>query len=344
MRPIERAVQMPDSFWLDRALGKTRPPYPATFAVLNLLLYTVGLATAAVAGNLGLFLAEPRWILINLFGFVNGTAITYAVRGFDSALSNARSLSTLTDDDFQQMRVKLSRLMTSKFYWLLVAGWLLFSFTHIVLLRQPAWWTRDGYNLPLVIDVLGFLIQGWNGCVLGGMFMFIVPIGLNLAYWRICRPGFFRPEVATPAGTKALSSFARLITGCTLAAVILSALAISIWAQIPSRYVVYIPLVGSAFMFLPTAIIPHYLFHGAVSRARKQRLEAIAAEIQALGTDQGEPSIRDLVALHKLLREEIKTEKGRNWLVDVRTAIELLLVAVVHYLMSVVLRLLHIGH
>jgi len=43
-----------------------------------------------------------------------------------------------------------------------------------------------------------------------------------------------------------------------------------------------------------------------------------------------------------LLREERKAEKGRNWLVDVRTAADLVLVAVVHHLISVLLKLLHI--
>jgi hypothetical protein len=340
-----RETRSVESFWLDRLVRKAGLPYPVPLAALSLIPFAVGLVTAAGTGDLSLFLSEPRWILMSLFGLLSGTAAIYAVRGFDSALCEARSLILLNDSDFGRLRGDLRRLITSNFYWLVVAGWMIFSFVHVLLLRQPTWWTRGAlYHYPLLLDMCGLLTQSWNGCVLGGMFMFMVPLTLNLAYSRICRPGMFSDGVAAPAERKALSAFTRLITVNTLAAAVLSAVAIAIWAQIPSKYVVYLPLVGSAMMFLPAAIVPHWLFHQPLSRARQAKLEMVGQEIDRIGSEDAQPSIGDLVALHKLLREESRIEAVRTWLVDPVTIVELSLAASTHYLVSFVLGLLERRH
>lgn len=332
-------------FWLDRLTRKTSLPYPAFFAVVSLVLYGVGLALAATTGNVRPLLSEPGWILVSLFGFVNGTAVLYAVRGFGSAMQRASWLTGLDDDEFHRARERLGGLATSDLHWIFVAGWFLFSITHVLILGQPSWWSRSGsYNYPLLIDAYGLVAQGWNGCVLGGIFMFVVPIGLNLAYRGVCQEGFLGQKAAAAEGTEALSGFTRLITVNTLSAAVLSALAIGLWARIPSRYVVYIPIVGSAFMLLPTAIIPHYLFHGLLSRARQAKLNGLDCEVETVLGETSEASLSHIVALQRLFREERKAEKAKTWLVDPGTVAELVLAASAHGLVMVVLRLLHISH
>lgn len=324
---------MLDNYWFDRLLRKIHLPYPATLAVVSVLLYGAGVALSVWTENLSQFLAEPGWIILSGFGLLSGTGAIYAIRQFDSALCDTKSLSRLRDDEFQRMKEKLSLMITSNLYWVVVVFWIVFSLSHVI--KGQSWW-RSGvsYNHPLLIDLYGFLIQGWNGCLLGGMFLFTVPISLNFAYARICSLRYFGSEIATEEGVRDLSSFNRLITVNTLAAAVMSVLAIALWAKPAYRYV---PLFGSAFMFLPTAIIPHYLFHTVLSTARREKLDAIAKDIDMIAPERREPSIGDLITLHKLLREEARAEKVKTWLVDLSTVVELFLAVLVPQLISFVL-------
>lgn len=89
-------------FWFDRFLKRARLPYPVTLAVISALLYGAGVALSACTANLTPFLGD-RWIILSILGVVFGTAVTYPVRGFSSAIRDTRSLSRLTDHEFDDM-------------------------------------------------------------------------------------------------------------------------------------------------------------------------------------------------------------------------------------------------
>jgi len=57
-----------------------RSPYWAFFGGLNISLYVAGILLAGTTGNLHRFLAEPSWVLMNVFGFVNGNAVLLGLR------------------------------------------------------------------------------------------------------------------------------------------------------------------------------------------------------------------------------------------------------------------------
>ncbi len=322
-----------EGFWLVRFLGKTRLRYPTALAAITILLYGAGVALCAATGNTAQFLHEARWIVLSAFGWLNGVAVVYALKNFDAASVKAKSFSALGDGEFRRTRADISRLVTHPAYWAIVALWTLLSLYHLI--GERCWWQLGAsYHQPLAVDIYGFVAQVWNGCVLGGMFVYIVPIGLNLAYAKVCSLKYFRSEIATEKGIRALSGFKRLITVNTLAAAVMSVLAIAIWAQATSPY---IPLAGSAFMFLPTAIVPHALFRRVLSKARRERLDALGEQIGGIASEGSEASLGSLIALHKLLREEAMTERLRPWLVDVSAAAQLLLAALVSQIVSLLI-------
>ena len=303
--------------YLAHIISRTRLPYPLFFAVTCSSSYLIGVLLALLSGDLHIFLQEYGFILLGFFGFISGFFTFMLLKMFSESLSGIEEYIVLSGDKWNILKSKIEEKATSKVYWLLFLFWMIYSFYEIFI-RGVTWWRRD-YNFQLIVDVYGYLFQGFNGCFLGGIFMTLISINLNLAYREIYSRKVFNNSIVTIRGKKKLSKFKKLVILEVFAAAIAAALAISIW----SEEFLYTPIIGSLAMILPTAIYPHYIFYRILSRAKEDRIESLEKRIEEIPVGE-ETTIGDLLLFNKLSKDLENARNVKPWLVDVKMIFQLL--------------------
>ncbi len=108
--------------WLDKIICKLRMPYPVSFGLMALFLYLVGFPFVIATDNLRSFLSEPRWVLVALFGALNGILIIFIFRKFSASLDKIQHL--IETGRFQDTKERLLGHLTGKAYWIIVVFWL----------------------------------------------------------------------------------------------------------------------------------------------------------------------------------------------------------------------------
>jgi len=289
-------------------------PYPVFFAVLCGSSYLVGVLLSWLMGSLDIFLADHGFVLLCLFGFVCGFFALLLARIFDDALEEAKSYAVLSEEEWRRFASKVRGLVGGWPCLAFFLFWVVYSF-YCVFVSRDVWWSR-GYSWQFAMDVYGFLVQALNGCFLGGVFMGMVSVGFNLAFREISAKDVFKAEVASARG--GLARFRGLVLAETFAAAVASALAISIWSGAAG----YTPVIGSLAMVVPTAIYPHYVFHGVLSRAKERRIKLLEERIDAVPSDE-RTTLGDLITFNKLVMELEKAKNVKPWLVDLKAVLKL---------------------
>jgi len=134
---------------------------------------------------------------------------------------------------------------------------------------------------------------------------------MNLAYWELCSKIGFNDKALTISGKKFFSGFRKLITANTMAAAVSSGLAMGIWG----RYILFVPLIGSLLMFLPTAIVPHFLLHKGLSKVKDDELRKIELNIEEM-EGLKKATMNDLFQLQNLLGKEERIRNAKTWIID----------------------------
>jgi hypothetical protein len=317
-------------FWLERLVARTRIPFPIFFTAVNVALYLGGLALAAATGNTGAYLSQPRWALMAAFGALNGSAIFITVRYFRKSLGSIRPLMTVGDDEWGALQERLVGQVTSPIYWVLVVFWLAFSF-YSEFVRGSGWFSIGvAYSRPELMAVYAYLYQGFSGCLLGGMLMGMLPVNLSLAFWRLVSKGAFSDEIITARGKAFFGGIKNLIIVDTGLLVVSTGIAMSLWMEV----VPLAPVVGSLAEFIPTAVIPHVLFHVSLAGAKERRLDGLGLRAESLLGNASEASLGDIIRFQGLLRDEDRVSGESTWLVDLGAVIELVAVTFVHLLIT----------
>ena len=305
-------------FWIEKLFLKDR--YPLFFALLSIALYLTCLLISYLLNDLTVYLSNPGWILMNIFGYITIVLTLFIIKNFNKSLAYVRKYTVLDDEKWKDFRARIKKEIFRKTYLIIFAFWMIYSFCHVFVYNLDGWWeVYSKYNSPFIFDVLGYLIQGLNGCLFGGIYMAFIPINLNLAYRKMYKCDIFKPEIASSKGIKNLSKFKKLILIETFSAALMSALAITIWSKIT----LYAPIIGSLIMFIPTAVIPHYTFFRILSRAKDSRLDLIDSKIKEI-PDKDAASISDLILLNKLIRIEKRIKDIKPWLVDIKSIFQLI--------------------
>lgn len=75
-------------------------------------------------------------------------------------------------------------------------------------------------------------------------------------------------------------------------------------------------------MVVPTAVYPHYVFHGVLSRAKERRIKLLEERIGAVPSDE-KATVGDLITFNKLVMELEKAKNAKPWLVDLKAVLKL---------------------
>jgi hypothetical protein len=315
-------------FWLDRLARKSRIPYPAFFSLVAVLLYLLGLPFMFLSDNLSLFLSEPRWIVVAAFGAVNGILIIFVFRGFSASLSGVRHIIP-SNHDFAAVEDRLLGHLTSKAYWLVIFFWLTLNFIEAPLSMR--WWRS--YNQADIVTLYE-LIETLPCCIFGGVFMYMIPVGLPLAYRDLCLRSSFKEDRLLSEWMRPFKGFKRLIALTMLGAAIYAVFPPIIWGfatrpTTASSWSQFIPYAGIAAVLVSAVLLPHYFFHELFSKVKQTRIDGLDRQITETSKETEKGLLRGIL----LMLEKEQTRSLKTWLLDVRILGEVLAVALIHVIL-----------
>lgn len=316
---------------MDRVVRGSRIAYPIFFGLIGLFLYLLAIPFMIVSNNLQSFLSEPMWVLVAMFGALNGILTIFVYREFSYALSKTEHLMAL--DDFQKVKSRLLGYLTNRVYWIVVIFWLILNLIEAP--RNMRWWWF--YNQPNLVTAYE-LIETLPCCVIGGIFMYIVPVGLVLAYRSLCLKTPFKKGLLASEWMKPFKDFRRLITLIMLGAAVYAVFPPAIWGSvvkqsIETRWSIFIPYTSIVIVLVSAILLPHYFFHRLFSDTKENLYTDLQEKISEVTTKEGNNISREIL----LLLEKGEIEKLKTWLIDVKFIGEILTVAIVHAIIVEVL-------
>ncbi len=317
-------------FWLDVLPRRLRVPYPVFFGLVALVIYLLGIPVMIVTGNLTRFLAEPRWILLAVYGAFSAITVVFVYREFLGSLDRIVQLVS-SEEEFQGLQSRTVRRLTHWVYWSIVLFWIMLN---LLVFFAPAGivWTWYGSYDQLPVVTLFYQIAMLPANVFGGVFTYVIPVGLTLAYREICVNTSFNQSRLLSEWTSSFGGFRNLITLGLLVAGINAVLTLLIWTGAPPIF-----SYGSiVVVVVPTLIFPHYYFHVLFSQARRNQLVDVRQELIEVPIDWKKDSLRRVL----LLLEEARIERKKTWLIDIVTMTEILIVALTHVLLVETITLL----
>jgi len=281
--------------------------------------------------NLQSFLSEPMWVLVALFGALNGILITFVFRKFSDSLGKIEHL--MVPDDFQRAKGRLLGHLTGRIYWAVVVFWLVLNFIESP--RSMRWWWF--YNQSQLVSAYE-LIETLPCCVIGGIFMYMIPIGLTLAYRELCSKTPLRKDVLVSEWMSPFKDFKHLITLTMFGAAVYAVFPPNIWGYTlktaaETRWTMFIPYAGIAIVLVSAILLPHYFFHELFSDTKDGLLRDYQRRITQLSLRENEGISQRIL----LLLEKGEAEKLKTWLLDVNIVGEILVVALMHVIVVEVL-------
>jgi hypothetical protein len=201
--------------------------------------------------------------------------------------------------------------------------------------NQRLWWHRYAY--PSLFDVYYLLILAFVLMYYGSM-MFAAAVSCNMNVYNFCMKMPINPEYLLEKGYQVL----RLYWGGQILRVTIIALIMSMLANVP-----ILMYSGSASLILNLAIaltltvfifvVPHYMFHRLLERAKENVLTKVSERRHALmsrDTPNDNPTSSDdfgrMLDLIYLTQYEGVVSNRSTWVVDLAVIVELLVVGSLH--------------
>ena len=280
-----------------------------------------------ITDNFQPFLLDYRWVLTAIFGAYTGILIIFVLRNFSDSLNKIEHL--IDSGGFQKVKKKLLDHLTSKFYWIIVALFL-FITTSIFNEAGQKWYWQSLYNETQLVSAYYF-VQNVPWCILYGIFMYMIPIGLNLAYRDLCLRTSFKKDILLSEWMEPFKGFRRFITLIMFGIVIYAVFPLYIWGATPDPSVEahwsnYVPYFNVTIILVSVVLFPHYYFHKLFSRAKSGLLKDLRRELLKISTQRENEKISKIL----LLLEKGDVEKMKTWLIDVKVLGEVLIVALMH--------------
>lgn len=332
------------STWLERLVAKTRIPYQLFFVLEGFLLYGVGLILAGLTGNLQEFISDPKWVYFIALQAFAGAMIIYSLHRFDSSLDRLKAVIALSEEQYDEAKRRLRKSVTMPLYWFLAVfllGWYLACIYFVGngpldwgdWSSQWVWWAT--YNSPSTF-YLYYEIICLPWLVLASMYLWVVAVGLNLAYAKLCFRTPFRGTPLLTLGTRLFDGFARLTIITFVCLVVASLSYLYLWNPMKPQIwgpSLYLPIgaIYTLVMALPAAFLPHYCFYKLFSRTKNGVLSNIESQIMTLiskgTTTSGKKQERQLAVLHQ---SKVAVESARTSLLHVRIVVEFVFVSFGH--------------
>lgn len=278
-------------------------------------------------GNLRFFLSEPQWIFLTIYGFVSGISVIFIFRKFQDSLTRISHLIG-SEEKFLKINDKLLGYLTHKVSWIFIAFWPVMNIYRLFIPSSHLnWWWF--YNQPFFSTVC-YYIEGIPTWIFGGIFFYMIPFGLTLAYRELCLKTSFEEELLSSKWMEPFLSFRSLITLTMLIAVINAIFGIIIWAPTMEQTpFIFFPYTSMAIILVPTILFPHYFFHKLFSRIKQRRLKELQKKLKKIENSEKNDKISEIL----LLLRKNEVEKMKTWLLDVKILGEVIIVALMHVIL-----------
>jgi hypothetical protein len=317
-------------FWLDTLVRRVKIPYPAFFGLIALASYLLGIPVMIATGNLERYLVQLNWVFLAVIGAASGIFVVFVYRKFLDALEKIKPLVS-SEEEFDRLRSRATHRLTHWLQWVPAVFWIAVNLFDFVYPAGIVWDFFASYD-QLFLVIIFYQIAGFPSNVFGGIFMYVIPFGLTLAYREICVSTAFAQDQMLSEWMSPFRGIKNLITIALLISGIYAIFAIFTYYAAPPIF-----LYGSILLIVvPTLVFPHYYFHVLFSRARSAQLSSVRQELLSEPIDQEQLSSRRML----LLLEEARIERKKTWLVDIVTIVEILIVALMHVLLVEILTML----
>lgn len=300
------------------------------------ILYLIGVILSLFTNNLESFLLDYPWACF-LLAFTLGTwVLSYFQESHKRATIAIRNIFLVSDEDFEEIvRTNMKTLTRLRN--------LVFGFVFIPILlwawTQRLWWLD--YNSPLLFDlyyliIVAFVLPAYSGIIFGAV------VACHLNIHRLCERIPINSEYLLEEGRLIIRRlWGGLIAEVTVVAFIMSALTnvpILLYSgEIRSLLNLGLALALTIIIFL----LPHYLFHRMLERAKGEVQKRILEHKNKLGSWQLEDVVGKIAEqesikmlnLVYLTQYEWNMRAKSTWLVDLKAVTELLVVAAIHFIL-----------
>lgn len=317
-------------FWLDTLVRKARIPYPFFFTLIGLALYLLGIPVMIVTDNLVSFLTQLNWVFLAVIGALSGIFVVFVYRKFLNALDKIKPLVN-SEEEFEGLKSKAIHRLTHWVQWIPALFWIAVNLLIFIMPAMEIWAFYGAYNHLLLIAIF-YQIAALPSNIFGGVFMYVIPFGLTLAYREICVNTAFSKEQMLLEWMAPFEGFRNLITLALLVTGIYAVVALLTYTSAPLIF----PYTSIALIIIPTLVFPHHYFHDLFSKIRSTQLRSIRQELLSVPIDQEQHSSRRRL----LLLEEARIERKKTWLIDIVTIVEILIVALTHVVLLEALTLI----
>lgn len=311
--------------------------------VIGPIIYIVGLLLSTTTGNLTRFLTDYPWaclvIVITLATWVN----TRLVERHEEFTIAIRKVLNITDEEFKALlESNMRRILSGKnlILGLIFLPALLWAFT------QRLWWHE--YTQPALYDVYYLVILVFVVWYYAST-MFGAAVSCNQNMYTLFEKTPINQEYLLDEGQPIL----RRLWGGQILRVTALALAMSALTNVPILlYSGSISLLLNLTIALTLTtlifVVPHYIFHKMLERAKEDTLTEVSERLRALRSDGqagkgGTHSVdeigRMLDVIYLTQYEGVLSNRG-TWLVDLEVVVELLVVGSLHVTFMEILSIL----
>ncbi|MFX0170232.1 MAG: hypothetical protein ACFE89_12900 [Candidatus Hodarchaeota archaeon] len=316
-------------FWLNTLTRKMRMPYPVFFGLVALVSYLLGVSVMIGTDNLARFLTQLNWVFLAVIGAFSGMFVVFIYRKFLDSLDDVKPLVG-SEKEFEELKSQAMQRLSHWLQWVPVLFWIV---VNLVIFLEPTtiiWEFYGSYNQVLLVAIY-YQVAALPANIFGGIFMYMVPFGVTVAYRDICTKTEFSRDRLLSEWMAPFGGFRNLITLALLITGIYSIMVLLTYTDAPSIF----PYSSILIMIIPTLVLPHYYFHHLFSHARSAQLDDVRQELLKIPIEEDQDSSRRIL----LLLEEARIERKRTWLIDIVTAVEILVVALMHVLLVEILTL-----
>lgn len=310
-------------FWLDTLARKARIPYPFFFTLIGLALYLLGIPVMIVTDNLVSFLFQSNWVFLAVIGALSGIFVVFIYRKFLNALDKIKQLVS-SEEEFEELKSQAIHRLTHWVQWVPVLFWIAVNLLIFIIPAGGIYEFYGSYNQLLLVAIY-YQIAALPSNIFGGVFMYVIPFGLTLAYREICVNTAFSKEQMLLEWMAPFGGFRNLITLALLVTGIYAVVALVTYTSAPLIF----PYTSIALIIVPTLIFPHHYFHDLFSKIRSTQLRSIRQELLSVPINEEQHSSHRRL----LLLEEARIERKKTWLIDIVTIVEILIVASMHVLL-----------
>ncbi len=263
-----------------------------------------------------------------MLGTLTGTVTIFVFRKFADSVGRIEHL--IVSDDAQKVKDRLLGWLTNRVYWISVAFWVTYVFLDSP--RTMSWW--GSYN-ELGLVTAYAIIETLPASVFGGIFIYMIPIGLTMAYRGLCVETPFKEEGLASEWIKPFNDFRRLITLTMLGAAVVAVFPATLWGTIFIQTGTpdwgLLPTDASIVILLASTIVfPHYYFHSLFSRTK----DSILVDFQRELSQTPSETDKDISKRILLLLEKGEAEKLETWLIDVKVLGEILVVVLMEMILA----------